>query len=265
MILHALEARFPPSSQHPPLSSTSTAGLDALLSVFTVDSGVFSRAAQLIPSHLPLINDKRFTTDRADLTGQQSFSAASLDRARPEAEAHMRRLFDIYESILSDGREWISATPKPGMGDINAVWPLHWMDELGSLPAKLFGPGKYPKTNAWVARFKDALAKAKKTADPAAIKPVTLSGDAVYDFVTRAPKAKTVVEAEDPLPLKAGQKVVVFPLDTGSKHKDTGRLVGLTKYEVAIAVPTGKDSKKEVFLHAPRTGYRIMPADGAKL
>ncbi|KAF2155776.1 hypothetical protein K461DRAFT_310393 [Myriangium duriaei CBS 260.36] len=264
-ILSALERLFPASASHPPLSSASTAGISALLSSFTIDGGVFTRAAQLLPTHLPIMQDPRFAADRTDFTGAK-FSPTTLDRVRPEAEAHMRRLWDVYETLLSDGRTWIGSADatSPGLADIEGVWPLDWMGELGSLPKELFGPEAYPKTTAWAARFKGAVKEARKR-NPEAAKAVTVKGDVAFDFITSAKRAVVGVDAKDPTGLKEGQEVMVWPIDTGFNHKDKGRLVGLDKEEVVIAVKTKKDPSKEVLLHAPRLGFRVVPTSAAKL
>jgi hypothetical protein len=87
----------------------------------------------------------------------------------------------------------------------------------------------------------------------------TLSGaDAVKhvaagDFVEEG----GYVDGNDPLGLKQGQDVVVYPVDTGRGHPDRGRLMKLDKTEVVISLQT-KIGEKDVRLHAPRHGFRII-------
>ncbi|GAM82715.1 hypothetical protein ANO11243_006990 [Dothideomycetidae sp. 11243] len=261
LILSKLESLFPASDAHPAISSSSTAGLSALLSSFTIDGGVFARSAQLMPTSLPVFKDDRFAKDRTDFTGSK-FSPELLDRIRPEALAHMRRAFDTYEALLADGRDWIAGTSSsgPGLPDIEGVWPLDWMRDLQSLPEELFGARAYPKTNAWIDRFRAAVRKAP-------VRAVKVKGDAAAEFILSAqPERKNlVVDAADPLPFKKGMQVLVFPTDTGASHKDRGELVALDKDEVVIAVQTKRDPAKKILLHAPRTGFRIIPAGPAKL
>jgi hypothetical protein len=93
-------------------------------------------------------------------------------------------------------------------------------------------------------------------------KPQTLSG---ADAVKRVAAADFVeggdVDETDPLGLRKGQDVVVYPLDTGKSHQDRGRLVKLDRTEVVIQFQT-KIGEKEVRLHAPRHGFRIIGFSG---
>lgn len=146
-----------------------------------------------------------------------------------------------------------------------AVWPFHWLLGMkGALPDEIFGKEQYPRTHAWIDRFSAAVDKAKS----AAPKPTKLKGDEMVQHITQADFAEqeAQVDQKDPLGLRKGQEVEVWPTDTGFKHKDRGRLVGLTKDEVVIAAKT-KVGEKEVRIHAPRTGFRVqvVGGEGAKL
>lgn len=75
------------------------------------------------------------------------------------------------------------------------------------------------------------------------------------------------VDSNDPVQLKEGTSVEVFPTDGGGfmdKDKDRGRLIKLTKDEVAIAVQSEKGDK-ELHIHAPRWNFRIREASGSRL
>lgn len=259
LILSHLESAFPPSSTHPALSSPSSAGLSALLSTFTIDAGVFGRAAQLLPLHLPAMNDTTFLKDREAFTGRP-WTKAAMERAQPEAMAHMRRIFDVVEMLLQDGRMWIAGTDTVALADIEAVWPFEWLSELKALPKELFGESVYPRTVAWVARFKEEFKKTKAKAS----KPVTIKGPQAVEAISGAKVGKMGgVDGGDPTGLKEGQEVEVWPIDSGFSHKDRGRLVTLTKDEVAIAVQTKEG--KQVYVHAPRWGFRIAAVGSSKL
>ena len=58
----------------------------------------------------------------------------------------------------------------------------------------------------------------------------------------------------------------VWPTDTGSRHRDRGRLVGLTRSEVVLEVQS-KVGGKVVRIHAPRHGFKVQPVggDGSKM
>ncbi|KAG8625169.1 hypothetical protein KVT40_006920 [Elsinoe batatas] len=261
LILSTLERLFPPSATHPPLSPQASTLLAPLLSSFTIEGGVFARSAQLIPPSLPLLNDPKFTKDRQDFMGR-SWAKEHILRARPEAIASMRNLWDVYETTLSDGREWIAGTDGVTLADIEGVWPLVWLGELKALDKGLFGEEVYPRTHAWVKRFKTAIAEAEKK-HPKAAKAVKVDGEGAVGFILG--KAGRVQQGEvqnDPLELKKGEEVAVWPIDTGFNHKDKGRLVGLTKDEVVIAVTTKVDPSKEIEVHAPRWGFRIAKVGG---
>lgn len=87
-------------------------------------------------------------------------------------------------------------------------------------------------------------------------------------YVTSAEfsEQETRVDEDDPLGLKEGQVVEVWPTDTGFRNKDRGRLVGLTKVEVVIEVQS-KVGGRVVRVHAPRVGFRVraVGGDGSKI
>jgi len=137
-----------------------------------------------------------------------------------------------------------------------AVWPFHWLVGLkGALPEDFFGKKQYPRTHAWIERFSAAIAKAKASLPKA----TTLKGDEAVQRIGQAgfAEAEGDVEEKDPLRLKKGQEVEVWPTDTGFKHRDRGRLLSLTKNEAVIAAKT-KVGETEVRIHAPRAGFGIQ-------
>ena len=146
-----------------------------------------------------------------------------------------------------------------------AVWPFHWLLNIpGALPPHLFSSQIYPKVYAWIARFSSAVAAAKDSAP----KPVTFEGGEAVKHVTSADFSEqdTRVDENDPLGLKEGQDVEVWPTDTGFRHKDRGKLVGLTRVEVVIEAQS-KVEGKVVRIHAPRVGFRVraVGGDGSKI
>ncbi|KAK8219646.1 hypothetical protein M8818_000620 [Zalaria obscura] len=230
---------------------------------FTTDAGVFARAAGILPSNLPVMEDPKFLADRENMFGR-SWQKSDVERGRPEAMVHMRKAFDVLEALLADGREWIAATEEVSLADIEAAWPFDWLLELKALPAELFSETLHPKTFAWLKRFRSAI----KTAKSSTKKPVTLKGQEAFNSITSAQlhDGDETIDDKDPLALKAGSEVEVWPIDSGFKQRDRGQLVKLTKDEVSIAVkcPVGS---KEIHLHAPRWGFRVaeVGATGAKL
>jgi len=141
-----------------------------------------------------------------------------------------------------------------------AIWPFDWLIGLkGALPRDLISEKQYPKVFAWVARFN----KVTKAAKAAAKKPTTLTGDAAAQRILNARFAdkEIGVDGHDPLGLKHGDQVEVWPTDSGMRHKDRGRLIGLSTNEVVLEVKPDGESK-EIRLHFPRTNFRIEAVKG---
>ena len=129
-ITRRLDELFPPSAQHPGLSSPETAGLAALLNKFVVDTGgVFVRAVQMIPSSFGLMQDEAFIKDRAGFFGGKSSMADTLAQ-RPDAIVHMRQAFELLESLLQDGREWIAGTKEPSIADLEGMKSTYDLPQL---------------------------------------------------------------------------------------------------------------------------------------
>ena len=136
-----------------------------------------------------------------------------------------------------------------------AVWPFHWLNGLkGALPPSLISGKQYPRVFSWIDRFTQAVTTAKATAQ----KPTTLNGPEAFKFITQASFAEEEGEVEeDPLSLHKGQDVEVWPLDTGVKHHDKGKLVALNAKEVVIATRTEAEAR-ELRVHYPRRNFRIQ-------
>jgi glutathione S-transferase len=123
LILRKLEQLFPASAAHPAISASSPEqkGLERLLDFWAIDGGIFTRAAQLIPSSMPLLKDPKFTADREQYTGR-SWSKDAVESARPEALVDMKGAFGFLEStFLADGREWVMKTDGPSLADIEGM------------------------------------------------------------------------------------------------------------------------------------------------
>ncbi|KFY16123.1 hypothetical protein V492_01540 [Pseudogymnoascus sp. VKM F-4246] len=256
LILTKLDELFPASSAHPALSPSTPEGraLGSLFSSYTTDGGLFGRAAMLIPTSAPLFKDPKFTADRSAMSGRP-WSAAHLDRQRPEALAEMRMAIAALENgLLADGRTWILNTPQPSIVDIEAVWPIHWVLGMpGAVPASVASKESFPKVFAWIGRFNAAAGEARKRNG----KPKALKGFEAAEKVYESDWAEGVrgVDETDPAGLKKGQEVLVHPTDSGFTHKDRGTLIGLDGQEIVIEVKTEKGT---VRIHAPRHGFRVL-------
>ena len=120
LILQKLEEKFPEGALG--ASQPDQKAIEKLLEKWTIDGGVFTRAAQLIPPEMPLLKDPKFIKDREDYTGR-SWDKANITNMRPEALAQMRNNFDFLETgLLADGREWILKTAVPSLADIEGKY-----------------------------------------------------------------------------------------------------------------------------------------------
>ena len=269
VILHALEKQFPNSdSRFRPLATAVTPEQRALQKLFehyTVDAGVFTRMAQCIPLDSPLLKDPKFTKDRENFTGS-SWNFDDYSKMRPEALVHMRQAFELLEDIFSDEREWVLGTQGPSLGDIEAIWPFHWLAEMkGAFPPEVISEQQFPKTFAWIARFSGALKEAEESNTQRQV--VKVKGDEAVKHIVESNflEGELSVDNDDPIGLKEGTEVQIWPIDSGFRHKDHGTLVGLTKEEVVISTQT-QQAGKEVRVHAPRWGFRIRESgENAKL
>ncbi|EEP78897.1 predicted protein [Uncinocarpus reesii 1704] len=261
LIIQKLEERFP----HGKLGAEDgeSRAIEKLLEVWTTDGGVFGRAAQLIPTDTPLTSNPKFIADRADFVNNKPLSRdTALNRA--ESMVHAKHAFEVMEkTLLADGRDWILKGGTPTLADIQAVWVFDWMIGLkGALDPALISEQTYPKTFAWVARFRKALTAARSAAPV----PPTLTGEDVLEGLSRAQfaEAEGTVDPTDPLKLQKGDEVFVFPTDTGVNKRDRGNIVALHGQEVVLQRKTA-DERFDVRLHFPRTNFRILKVDNMKL
>ncbi|EXJ72168.1 uncharacterized protein A1O5_04672 [Cladophialophora psammophila CBS 110553] len=256
IIIRKLEDLFPEGALG--ASTAEDKAIEKFLEIWNIEAGIFTRASQLIPTSMPLLNDPKFTKDREEFSGRP-WSKEHIAENRPEAVAAIRSGFRFLETtLLADGRKWVLKTEKPTLADIEAIWTFDWLNGLkGALPRELISDQKYPKVFAWIARFNDALKIAKAQAP----KPATLKGDAAVERILNAPFADKDlgIDLADPLGLQQGAEVEVFPIDSGTQHHDQGRLIGLTEDEVVLSTQA---KGTEVRLHFPRTGFRIRAVTG---
>jgi glutathione S-transferase len=272
LILDKLEQLFPGGTLG--VSQPDQRAVQKLLEKWTIDAGIFTRASQLIPTNMPLLNDSKFTKDREDFSGR-SWNKKQMEAMRPEAIAHIREGFAFLErTLLADDREWILKTEKPSLADIEggphsdlrllicwhggraAIWAFDWLNGLNdALPKDLISEKQYPKVFGWMQRFNGAI-KAAKAAAP---KPTTLKGAEAASRVLGAKYAESEarIDEQDPTNLKHGEEVEIWPIDTGFRHRDRGLLVGINEEEIVLQLHP-KPREQEIRLHFPRTNFRIQ-------
>jgi hypothetical protein len=129
----------------------------------------------------------------------------------------------------------------------------------GALDRDVISADHYPKVFAWMDRFKNKLSEAR-AAYP---KPVTFSGEeALLRFKSAEfSEPEGDVDGTDALKLRKGQEVMVWPTDSGSAHRDNGKLLVLNAQEVVVQ-RKALDKQTDVRIHWPRTNFRIVPVDG---
>jgi glutathione S-transferase len=255
LIIQKLEQLYPHSTVTPP--SPFEEGIRKLFQSWTIDGGIFANAVKLIPAS-GFLKDTKFLDDRQKLMGGKRMTPEAMQKGRPDGLIHIRQAFELLETtFLADGRTWILATEAPTTADIDAVWPFTWLvsdrNMHGSLPPDLFSSNTFPKTYAYIARFKAEVAKAKK-ANP--FQPTHFSGQQMKHRILNASAApeKMAIIPDDPLQLAEGEEIEVYASDYGSTHRDRGALVGLTSTEVVIRNALG------LHLHFPRWNFRIERA-----
>ncbi|GAB7347524.1 hypothetical protein MBLNU459_g4422t2 [Dothideomycetes sp. NU459] len=254
LILKVLQEKFPLNNvQRDPTDI----GVELLFQTQNINTGMFGRAASLIPfERSKLASHPAFLADRSDMMGAK-FDPQTFVKGRPESWAHIRTAFELVEkTFLKDERDWISGGEGPTATDIEAVFLFHWLIAdpamYGRHVPDFVSEKVFPRTHAWVQRFKravtDATAQAPKTK--------TLDGNTAVQKILNASEGalSNEVDANDPLGFKPGQLVEVFPIDNGFSRRDRGELVALSINEACIR------NMKGVYIHIPRWNFRIQKA-----
>jgi glutathione S-transferase len=263
----------------PPLGAgpgTSDLAIERLLAVLTTSTDLFFRAAALLPRDLPLMKDARFRKDRADFfhagkgggggggggDGDVRDREKENEVVRAEALREIRDAMALVEgTLLADGRDWILGGEGPSLADVEAVWVFHWLIWMpGALDKEQVSAERFPKVYAWVERFQRAVGEAKGAGQV-----TTVGGEEAAGVIkgeeTRFFEGEGEVDGSEPIVrvygLEKGQRVEVWPTDSGAGHRDRGRLVGLGADEVVWETDAG------VRVHAPRHGFRVQPASGS--
>ena len=277
LILQKLEALYPASEAHPALSApasdpTGRALHSGLLSAWTNDAGgLFWNGVFLMPADLPGADDPRFLADRAEMMGLPRDAPSPISKEaraarRPEALCEVAEAMHLLESTLLAGgegeRSWLLGTERPTLVDIEAVFVFVWLAGMRALPQDTLGPAAFPRLHAWVARFVQT-ADAAEEANGA---PTTVGGDEAARLVFGAAFAEDegAVDGSHPVVvaegLRKGDRVRVWPTDSGSGHKESGTLVSMTLNEIVLEAQ-GKGGKVRV--HAPRHGFKVKKEAGA--
>jgi len=212
----------------------------------------------------PHMKNPAFLKDRADLLeGVMEYTAEAAAEARPHAVNEVKNAFQFLETtLLADGRTWILNTETPSLADIEAVWPLHWISLVpGALPPDQISAALYPKVFSWIERFKEAVSSAERALSA----PLTVDGEQASEMILASSYNELEGKFDEKdfvvqqLGLTKGQDVKIWPTDSGSRHKDLGRLVGIDSKELVIET---QDGETVVRVHAPRHGFRVCAFNG---
>ncbi len=263
LIIDKLEELFPDSR----ITSKSPfeRGLEHLFEGWLVDGGPFWRTAGLIPPTAEVMNDKEWLQDRTNMTGR-TFDIETLGKGRAECLSQVRMYFNQMENeLLADGREYILATKEPSLADIHAIWTFDWILQeymLEYLEKDTISEELFPKTFAYVHRFRKAIANKQKQNGL----PERLSADQAIERIMSSDffEPEGTIDRGDPLGLKMGQQVEVWPIESGFSHHDRGGVVSIGVKEIVISRTPNKGDER-LRLHFPRVNFRIQPVGSSKI
>lgn len=268
LILQKLESLPTTAPRLGAAQGTEQRGIERLLEILNIDGGVFAWAASVLPRDLPMFSDPNFLRDRADFLNGVDINKGPSPTAKCEAINNIRGSLELLETtLLADGRDWLLKTEGPSLADIEAVWPFHWLSGMpGVFPDNHISRAQFPRVFAWIERFDQAVSAAEGKLG----KVPKLSGEEAAGTIVGSShfeaQAGHVDEGEPlvkTLGLKKGDRIVVFPLDSGSTHKDTGVLLSLSSKEVVFETVADLQGSPAVRVHAPRHGFRIVREDQA--
>ena len=236
LIARELERRFP----EPTLFPTGDRGLGLALApwaerFFDAGSGLAMGLNEQLPADL--------LKDRQAFFSHMDF-ATFRDRA-PHLFAQVLAHAGLVEEQLSAGRPYLTGD-RAGLADASAYYVLWMARGFVAAMNDLLKP--FEKTAAWEGRMR-SFGHGQRTELP--------SQEAIAIARASQPSPPLGVEANDPLGLKAGQRVIVTPDDYG-KVPVAGELVTLQLQEVAVR--RVDERAGEVIVHFPRLGYVVAPA-----
>jgi glutathione S-transferase len=234
LIARELERRYPSPTLFPDGNQAISLALSHWSdgAFFEPGAGLSMALAQEVPEAV--------ITDR-----KQFFNFMNFDRLQqdvPHMLAQLRANAALLEQQLGDGRDFILGGA-PGWADITAYFPL-WMARTFVPPSgALFAANA--RMLAWEARVRD-LGHGRRSDIEAS--------EAIEIARAATPEPSGGVDAEDPLMMRAGQRVSVSPDDYG-RVPVAGDLWTLNLNEVAVR--REDDRVGTVVTHFPRIGYRI--------
>lgn len=163
--------------------------------------------------------------------------------SRPHALSEMKAMLAIFETAYLPHQDWLLGD-RFSLGDVHVAWALKWfLLDLGNQSEPGFGSDNLPKVHEWLTRYIRETKLDMKTLDATEAKEIILSGE----------YAKLVIE-DDPLEVRVGDLVSVYPTDAEPTHLTTGKLRALSSRESVVELQNG------IRVHSPRLGQRIIKA-----
>jgi hypothetical protein len=222
------------------------------------DAGPFWRTASTIP---PSLISPEFAKDRSEMTNRP-FEREGREAQIPEALSHVRMYFKwMEEKVLGDGREYIlGGSKEPGLADVHAAWLFDWARGLAGIEGVdktgVITEREFPRVWAWLGRYIDFVAKVREKDGRAE----TISDeDAVRQILGSELEGDGgEVDGKDPLGLRKGERVEMWPTDSGMNHHDKGRLVSLSVDEVVVESEVPGEGRGVLRIHYPRTNFKIV-------
>ena len=240
-------------------------GIEHLLEGWLVDGGPFWRTAGLIPPTAEVMHDKEWLQDRTRMTGR-TFDIETLQKGRAECLSQVRMYFNQIENeLLADGRDYILGTKEPTLADIHTIWTFDWILQeymFEYLEKDVISEELFPKTFGYVHRFRKAIASKQEQNSM----PEKLSAEQAIERILASDffEPEGTIDQRDPLGLKKGQMVEVWPIDSGFSHHDGGELVSIGVKEVVVS-RRPNEGEGRLRLHFPRVNFRIQPVENAKI
>jgi glutathione S-transferase len=241
-IFRELERRFPAPSLFP----NGERGLPFALSRWT-DNLMFDLAMRASFAPVAATLPAALVEDRARLylgpDGDFEREVADM----PHTLSQLRTQLGWLDEALSVGRPFLFGT-QPGMADLLAWFIVWFIRGKNDMTERLLR--ECPAVQAWAARMDSLGYGDSRPISPAEALAVARQAE---------PALPDGEDAGDPLGLRLGTIVAIFPIsDTGEKPI-TGELVASSRGTVTVRHSAQECGR--VSLHFPRVGYRMMPVE----
>lgn len=237
LIARELERRYPA----PPLFHGNAGGLELAFSHWG-DTAFFEPGAALAMAHAHDMPDG-VIEDRKQFFNFMDFSRLQEDI--PHRLGQFRALAALVQEQLADGRHYLLGDT-PGWADITAFFPL-WMLR-GFMPQAAPMLERFGRLPPWESRMGSIGHGTRHD----------IAAEEALDLAAAAePLPAAGVDADDPLGLREGERVVVSPDDYG-RVPVTGELAGLDLQRITIRRTDPRTGT--LHTHFPRTGYRVERA-----